>query len=160
MSYADSLMKTTAAAYDRFCQERFSLPDEAAISDLEKRINVAFPSDYRRFLLDFNGGIFTEPQIIAATPGCPIDRLTFMHGLGATHPTVELGRKRDLAIFDDNDPPQIVPIGYTIMGAFILLVVHPDGSGRILLKKAFGDSFLLASGIDEFFGLLQEPLYD
>jgi len=89
---------------------------------------------------------------------CPLDRLAFMSGIGATHSVAELASEADLALFDDNDPPQILPIGYTLMGNLIFLVTHPEDRGCIALKKAFSDEvYPLAEGIEEFFGLLREP---
>jgi hypothetical protein len=145
-----------AEAYQLFCTERFPLPTEKDVRDLETRISVSFPADYRLFLLQYNGGFFNEPQITPPIPECPVDRLTFLSGIRATHRSAELGRPGDLAIFDDNDPPQVVPIGYTIMGNLILLVTHPEGYGRILLRT-FDESFWLADGIEDFFELLRTP---
>jgi hypothetical protein len=154
-------MDSVELAYRHFCTERFVLPTPAQVTDLERRIGISFPEDYRRYLylLDFNGGYFSEPAVIGPSDECPQDRLRFMHGLGATHPTAELGQKGDLSLWDDNDPPQIVPIGCTIMGYFILLITHPDDRGCILLRS-FDESFFLADGINEFFGLLHQPTDD
>ena len=150
-------MTTIEYAYRRFSKARFPLPSDASVAELEQRIGVTFPDDYRQFLLEFNGGFFTEPVIVPSTPDCPEDALTSMFGLGASHPSSELARERDLALFTENDPPQIIPIGSTIMGGLIILIVRPDGRGQIFLKKAFGDFYLLAHGIEEFFELLHEP---
>lgn len=152
-------MDNIERAYNRFIDKRFPATNEQEISDLEKRIRVNFPEDYREYLLRYNGGYFSEPIITPVVEGCPQDRLTFMNGIRATHKSAELGRKEDLAIFNDNDPPQIVPIGYTLMGGLILLVTYPDPEefGCVVLKKAFGESYGLATSIDKFFGLLREP---
>src|SRR5262249_13482659 len=113
-------MNTIDHAYSQFCRKRFPLPSLASIANMEPEIGVVFPDDYRKFLLEYNGGWFTEPDIVAP-PGAPEDALTFMHGIGASHPRAELARPHELAIWDDNDPPQIVPIGYTLMGYFVML---------------------------------------
>ena len=39
----------------------------------------------------------------------------------------------------------------TPMGSLILLITHCDGRGQILLKEAYGGSFFLDDGINEFF---------
>ena len=127
------------------------------IAALEERIGVTFPEDYRQFLGAYNGGYFIDPAIEPVVDGCPQCYLTCMYGIGASHPTAELARQSDLELFDDNDPPAIVPIGDTPMGSLILLITHADGRGQILLKEAYGDSFFLADGINEFFELLREP---
>jgi hypothetical protein len=144
-------------AYRKFSTERFGLPSESQLRELEERIRVAFPDDYRRFVLEYNGGYFREPEITAVSEGCPRDGLTCLHGIGASHPYSELAQPRVLALFDDNDPPTIVPIGDTGMGGLIILITDPEGRGEIFLKQAFGDFYYLADGIAGFFGLLREP---
>ena len=119
-------MTVIEAAYNAFSRERFPLPTEMQLADLEQRIGVTFPDDYRRFVLAYNGGYFVEPDIVPPVKGCPVDCLTFMYGIARSHPSAELASRRSLALFADNDPPQIVPVGYTIMGNLILLVTHPE----------------------------------
>jgi len=150
-------MNTIAKAYSRFATRRFPLPSEAQLDALERRIGVTFPEDFRHFILAFNGGYFKEPDITPVTEGCPLDGLTFLSGIGASHEESELGRPFYLSLFDDNDPPKIVPIGRTALGGLIILVTESEGRGSIVLKQAFGGFFYLASGINEFFGLLREP---
>ena len=91
--------------------------------------------------------------------GCPQDALTCFHRIGASHRDAELARASRLALFDDNDPPIIVPIGHTSMGGLIILITEDEGRGEIFLKQAFGDFYVLADGIEEFFGLLREPTW-
>jgi hypothetical protein len=144
-------------AYRSFSTERFPLPTEAQLQDLEQRIKVRFPDDYRQFLLHFNGGYFTEPGITPVSEGCPLDGLTFLSGIGASHWEAELGSTRTMLIFDDNDPPKIVPIGDTTMGGLIILDTAPgEGRGEIYYKQAYGGFYYLAANIKEFFGLLRE----
>jgi hypothetical protein len=109
-------------------------------------------------LLSFNGGVFNEPSIISPTNEFPEAALWFMYGLKAAHPSTELARPSDLAIFDDNSPLQVLPIGCTPMNHLILLITHPDPTeyGAIVLKLAFGRSYFLAHGIEDFFSLLRE----
>src|SRR5260370_15782235 len=105
-------MNAIELAYAKFCKKRFPLPTEGKVSDLEKRIGIRLPPDCRRFILEYNGGYFTKPEINSVVEGCPVDCLDFMQGIGASHPSAELASEQDLALFDDNDPPQILPIGY------------------------------------------------
>lgn len=145
-------------AYAAFCEERFPLATEEQVAALERRMGVAFPGDYRDFVIEYNGGLFSEPRIVPPDDDCPLDRLTFLNGIGATHPTAELATPAELSMFDDNDPPQIVPIGYTLMGNLLFLITHPENRGYIGLKKAWSDeSFFLADGIEGFFALLTAP---
>ena len=41
----------------------------------------------------------------------------------------------------------------------IVLIAEHEGRGEIFLKQAFGDFYVLAEGIEEFFGLLREPTW-
>lgn len=151
-------MTTIEFAYRQFSRKRFPLPSEAKLRALEERIKVNFPGDYRQFLLNFNGGYFNEPEITPVGEGCPQDALTFLSGLGASHSEAELGEPGTLVLFDDNDPPKILPIGDTAMGGLIILDTAPgEGRGTVYLKQAFGDFYYLAEGIEAFFGLLREP---
>ncbi len=149
-------MTVIADAYRRFSTERFPLPTEEQVHALERSIGVTFPDDYRRFVLEFNGGYFSKPDITPVGEDCPQEALAFLYGIGASHREAELGRPSRTALFDDNDPPKIVPIGDAEMGGLIILVTEPEGRGQIFLKQAYGDFHYLAEGIEEFFELLQE----
>jgi hypothetical protein len=144
-------------AYRRFARVRFPLPTEDQLADVEQRIGVVFPDDYRRFILEFNGGYFDDPVIRPVEEACPEVILACLSGIGASHEYAELGEPSTLSLFDDNDPPKIVPIGYTIMGGLILLDTAPgEGRGAIYYKQAFGDFYFLADSVEEFFALLRE----
>jgi SMI1 / KNR4 family (SUKH-1) len=153
-------MTTIENAYDRFSLKRFPLPDAAQLAELEKRIGVKFPEDYRRFVLEFNGGYFKCPEITPVGEGCPLETLEILFGIGASHEEAELGRPSRTALFDDNDPPKILPIGRTGMAGLIILDTAPgEGQGAIFLKKAFGDFYYLVDGIEAFLALLREPTW-
>jgi hypothetical protein len=150
-------MTTIEYAYRRFCTERFPLPSEAQLAELEQRIGVVFPDDYRHYILEFNGGYFSEPEIEQMTGEPPQDGLRCLFGIRASHETAELGRPLHLSLFDDNDPPKFVPVGSTGMGGLIILITEEEGRGEILYKEAFGAFYGLAEGIEEFFELLKTP---
>jgi hypothetical protein len=151
-------MTTIEYAYRRFNTERFPLPSESQVAFLEQRINISFPDEFRRFVLEFNGGYFNEPVILPVVEGCPEDALSFICGISPSHEEALLGRDHYLSLFDDNDPPKILPIGGTPMGALIILDTAPgEGRGTIYFKQAFGDFYYLADGIEDFFDLLREP---
>jgi hypothetical protein len=82
-------MNTIESAYRPFSSERFPLPTEAQVRALEMRIKVDSPEDHRQILLDFNGGYFTEPEIVPVREGCPEDALTQSNGIGASHWSAE-----------------------------------------------------------------------
>ena len=145
-------------AYRRFSRVRFPLPTEEQLAELERRIDVAFPDDYRQFILEFNGGYFIEPEITPVGDGCPQDALTYLSGIGASHDIAELGESSTIDLFEDNHPPKVVPIGYTTMGGLIILDTAPgEGRGEIYYKQAFGEVYWMAEGIEQFFALLREP---
>lgn len=151
-------MSTIDFAYRQFCRERFPLPTDSQLRAVEMRIGVELPADYRQFILEFNGGYFSDPTIKPATDDCPEGCLAFLCGLNPLHEEAELGRASDLTLFDDNVPPKILPIGATPMGNLIILDTAPgDGNGAIYFKQAFGNFYYLADGIEEFFTLLRSP---
>ena len=146
-------------AYAKFCFERFGMATEQQLVLCERRCGITFPDDYRRYVLAYNGGYFNEPDFESPDEDCPADALTYMHGIGASHPTAELATQRLRAIFTGNDPPEFIPIGYTIMGYFVVILTRPEDRGTIFLKT-FDDFFFLASDVESFFGLLHEPTGD
>ena len=151
-------MTTIQSVCDRFCKERFPLPSEGQLFSLQRQIGVVLPPDYRDFILDFNGGCFTDPIITPVGPGCPTECLDSLFGIGASRPRIELGREADIALFDDNNPPKIIPIGLTAVGGLIILDTAPgDGNGCIFLKQAWGNFYYLTDSIEGFFALLREP---
>jgi hypothetical protein len=120
-----------------------------------------FPDDYRQFLLQFNGGYFKCPEIAPVGQNCPLETLQILYGIGASHVEAELGLPRRTALFDDNNPPKIIPIGSTGMGGLIILDTAPgEGRGDIFLKQAFGDFYYLTEAIEAFCALLREPTWD
>jgi len=150
-------MTAIGDAYRRFSRDRFPLPVEKQLAELEQRIGIVFPEDYRRFILEFNGGYFREPDIAPVGEGCPQDGLKFLSGIGASLINSELGEYSTLMLFDDNVPPKIVPIGGTPMGGLIILDTAPgEGRGEIYYKQAFGDFYWIAENIEEFFTLLRD----
>ena len=144
-------------AYRRFSAERFPLPSEAQLAALEQQIGVVFPDDYRQFVLEYNGGYFNEPEITPVGEGCPSSTLHILFGIGASHSEAEVGRPSRTNLFEDNNPPKILPIGRTGMGGLIILDTAPgDGRGEIYLKQEYGDFYWIAENIEEFFSLLRE----
>jgi len=78
-------MTTIESAYNRFSVERFPLPSEAQVAELEQRIGVRLPDEYRSFILEFNGGYFKCPEITPVGEGCPLETLEILFGIGASH---------------------------------------------------------------------------
>lgn len=114
-------MSVIEQAYSKWCQQRFPLPTERDISDLEQRITVRFPDHYRMYLLEWNGGIFSEPDIVAPAANYADDRLLWLNGIHASADYAELGSAFDLALFEDNSPPIVLPIGRTTANDLIMM---------------------------------------
>jgi hypothetical protein len=147
-------------AYQKFCVERFPAVSIEQIQDLEASINVHFADAYRYYLLAYNGGSFTYAKLLFPRERPGNEYLRFMNGIGTSHRATELGRKFDINLFDDNDPPQIVPIGSTWTNGLILLTTYgtdDEDDGKIIFKKEFGDFYFLADDIKQFFAGLEVP---
>ena len=151
------MSQTIRAIYDAFPARRFELPSEVQVLELERRLQIPLPGHYRQFILEFNGGCFGPPYpfISPVHDNAPLENLTDLWGIGASYPHAELGH--DTINFDDNDPPIILPIGYTERGSLLYLVTEdaPD-YGSICLKLAFcWTVYVIADTMEEFFGLLR-----
>jgi hypothetical protein len=152
-------MSAIQQVYDGFSTKRFPEISENEVAGLEARIRISLPKEYRRYLLAYNGGYFSDPIIDPEGGNCPNEGLSYMCGIGALDGVAELANDTHLSLFDDNDPLTILPIGATATGGLILLNTcrDPDEFGAVGIKIAFGESYYLADSIDEFFGLLQAP---
>lgn len=148
--------------YRKVVKERFPLPTDQQVAALEAKIGVRFPPDYRRYLLDYNGGWFGDHSldVPAEVHNSSLDCL---YGIGADHESAELGRPSDMSLFDDNDPPEVVIIGRTTFNYLIVLGVHEETYGQIFIKtywsqfsKTEQEWFWLADSIEDFFDLIPD----
>jgi len=145
-----------ANAYNQFCETRFPQISEQEIENLESEIGVELPSDYRDYLLEFNGGYFNEPLITPPDEDWPKSWLNAMYGILAPHDFAEIGQLSDILTFEDNipgAPPVVLTIGNTSKNYLILLDTSPEDNGSIYLRT-FTETYQLAYGIEDFFELL------
>ena len=145
--------------HEKYSKTSFPSASSGAISELENKIGVQLPATYRDYLLKFNGGFFVDPTIVEDTSiDRPEDGLTYLRGISATHDSAELGSRQSLALYDDNDPVCVLPIGGTIMGNLLLMYVEygADDYGTIALATP-DDAYFLADNILEFFSLITDP---
>lgn len=152
-------MNPIESIYQNYCTVRFPLPTLKQLLGVENRLGVLFPANYRDFLLKYNGGYFDRPSIVSDRMRGLSDSLDVLDGIGATVPSAELGSPSSMSLIEDNTPPYVVPIGYTVCGNLLLLVTGGDESerGSILLKLASTDEYLvLASSIGDFCRLLSK----
>ncbi len=143
--------------YQKYVRKRFSLPTEKEVAALEERINAKFPPEYRWFLLRYNGGWFKENSLENFDDRISGRCVDCLYGIKAGHESAELGNRADMALFDDNDPPQIVIIGNTVMNQLIVLGVHPENYGEIYFKT-FTEFIFMTDSLEEFFGMISDPL--
>jgi SMI1 / KNR4 family (SUKH-1) len=151
------MSQAVRAIYDTLPVHRFPLPTEEQVRELERRLKIPLPGHYRQFILEFNGGCFQEPWplITPVHDDAPLEHLSDLWGIGADYPHAELGH--DTCNFDDNDPPIVLPIGYTVRNCLLYLGTEdaPD-YGSVCVKLAFcWTVFVIADTMDEFFGLLR-----
>ena len=145
-------------AYLKWCKQRFPLPGEQEISDLERRISAHFPKHFRDFLLEWNGGLFTWPNIIIGEDDHSVGSLKYLSGVHVPVDFAELGRAFDLSLFEDNNPPIILPIGRTTANDLIMLNVDlgDEDDGAVFLRTTDQNTIRLGATMDEFFSLLRE----
>lgn len=155
--YEGAEMDPIALAYCRFSQERYPLPTESQVEEVEKRLGVRLPNDFRDFILEYNGGYFSDPRIGAPTDEWPLDSLCAIDGIGASDPDDELANDFIMRIFTDNDPPFLLPFSYTNNGNLLILSLKGEDRGAIYMQQAgTREWFLIANNIEEFFGLLRD----
>jgi len=139
--------------FDHFAIERFPLPKDAEIANLEQKLGTSFPDSYRRFLLRFNGAYFDDSKLSLHIAGID-DSLRLISGLNATVPTAAVGNSDDIDLLEDNSPIRLLPIGYTTLGNLVLLNLVQNG--KVVLKVAYsGESFDVADDILEFIRLVR-----
>ncbi len=163
-------MSTVKDVYARCCTTRFPLPNESEIESLESRLEMRFPDRYRKYLLSYNGGFFSNAVIVFPEPITvqwrdgevthKQDIMEQMYGLHSAHPYAEIGRESDINLFDDNKPIQLLPVGRTIMGSLLLLDMLQGHEGEILIKFPSEGAYPIADNIDELFDLIEPQAND
>lgn len=132
---------------------------EDAIANAERTLGVVFPEDYRRFLLEHNGGtpvpdaFFIEDVDQYALVDC-------FFGLG--RPSDDL--LRYFSEIEDRIPEAHVPIGVDPGNNVLLMDLGPEGMARVYYwddLSAFGQStdeentYLVAGSFTDFLSKLQ-----
>lgn len=150
-------MTAIERVYKQHCIQRFSPPKPAEIELVETRLGNGLPQSYRQYLLEYNGGIFDEPELQLHDQSIPAEHVSFMCGITSEEGMAALARKQDLAIFEDNFPVELLKIGSTVSGGLLLLVIDPDcedEDGDIAVKTVGHGIQFLADDIYSFFELL------
>jgi hypothetical protein len=152
-------MKTSIGhAYSKWCKQRFPLPTEQDVFDLEHKLSARFPDQYRRYLLEWNGGMFSRPRIIGGDDDSSVGHLLAMSGIHAAIDFAELANPADLALFEDNSPPIILPIGTTTANNLIMIsmAVGEVDDGTVFLRTMSDENIYLSKTIEAFFNLLRD----
>lgn len=152
------------------CSDPFPLPTAEQVQALQNRWDISFPENYRAYLVRYNGGFFDGPIIRLPEPITVQWRdglvthhelaLDTLYGLCATHRSAELGSESSVNTFDDNDPVQLLPIGYTASGCMLLMDFYPGLEGNILVKFPSEKAYKIAEDFDQFLSLLVIPRDD
>jgi hypothetical protein len=158
-------VETIASLYSRCCTHRFPSVERDELDSLESRIGRSLPRDYRKFLLEFNGGVFRratinlpEPLTVEWRDGLVThteDELDCLYGLRAPFDFAILESPSNLTLLEQGDPIDLLPMGYTACGSLLLLGLVPDIEGSILIKfPSDQNAFEIADGIESFFDLI------
>jgi hypothetical protein len=138
--------------YLRFSKTRQSLPNTDDIAVFENAIQKQLPDDFKKFLLEYNGGVFDNPYIYAHSDVPFRDRLDVLFSLNSSEKYADL--LGSTYLFDDNIPCILLPFGYTISGNLLVLDFLENVNGTVLLKIASSNQFYhFATSFTEFMEL-------
>lgn len=130
---------------------------EADIVVLENRLGVRFPSRYRDFLLQHNGGQPTPDIIdIADAPGTPTDVQVFF---GIERPVESSDISWNVQLLLERCPNlRAIPIGCDSGGNLFCLRIEGESAGMIVycdLDSSDCDIYHVAHDFDEFLSLIR-----
>ncbi|WP_437494839.1 SMI1/KNR4 family protein [Sorangium sp. So ce1014] len=113
---------------------------DADISKFEQRIGAILPEQYRRFLLEFNGGIPTPGTVdVEGLPGASTDVQVFF-GIGSSIESSDLNW--NLTTLAERLEDELLPIAIDSGGNVFCLVLQGDDRGAVVccdLQPVFGD---------------------
>ncbi|MBC2163881.1 SMI1/KNR4 family protein [Listeria booriae] len=131
----------------------------AAIEDFEQRYNLKLAEDYKKFLLDFNGG-YADPNVFKISEEQGESALNTLYGLGIDDEYDELG-----SVYESLDgiiPSDFISIADDSGGNQICLGVDDDYFGKVFvwihdmeIEEDMDNMFLLADD----FKLFLDELY-
>ena len=149
------------AVYDRFCTRRFALPTKQRLCEVEAVIGATFPADFRKFILEFNGGVFENALAIPRSPisakwrdGVAVHHDLSIEILCGIDASFQLGGVSDYAMFENNMPLKLLPIGYAAEGTLVL-GFGADLHGRIFIKMTYDIPIEVCASISELFALIR-----
>lgn len=149
------------AVYDRYCTQRFALPTEQRLCEVEAVIGARFPEEFREFILQFNGGVFDNALAIPRSPisakwrdGIAVHHDLSIEILCGIDAPFKLGGPSDYAMFENNVPLKLPPIGYAEEGTLVL-GISADVRGSIFIKMTYDVPIEICTSIFELFDLMR-----
>lgn len=130
--------------------------DEAELREVEARLQIELPSDYRQFLVDHNGGVPKPRHFI--TENGEKSSVRFFYAIGASQPTKNLVGMSENYREELNLPTSFLPVA--LLDLNDLLLVHSGSAGGVywwrIIEEGFDESRLqkVAGTFDAFLHLL------
>lgn len=131
---------------------------EHDLSDLESSLDVVLPKDYRRFLLQHNGGVPQPRRFVI--PGCDGEALVDVFlGIRTSNDIADWVEE-----LDDDLPAGFLPIGFD-PGGNALLLDTTDGAGKVYYwdsgrhfatSSDLENTYPIASSFTDFLGSLMD----
>ena len=97
------------------------------ISEVESGLNVTFPLEYKKFLLQHNGG-YPDPGTFTVGDSSEESHVSYFF---AIHDGDSSNLLKTLKLIKTRIPPNMLPIAYDDFGNLILLVVGGERTGQI-----------------------------
>lgn len=124
---------------------------EQRLSELERELGVRLPEGYRKFVLQFNGGL-PRPDIIdvEGAPGSPTDVQVFF-GIGRRIESSDL--EWNLRMYASRIPAGMLPVACDSGGNLFCISVAGEDAGRVIyvdFEAAEPMSYMVAMDFDLF----------
>jgi len=102
----------------------FGVLSRLELEDFEKTNEIVLPSDYREFLLEFNGGVPNPNRNMQRDT-----RVSYIFGMHNGEYYASLYKHVDM--FKNRLPLSTFPIASDFFGNLFIMSVHPEGLGHI-----------------------------
>jgi hypothetical protein len=104
--------------------------DEASVVALERRLGTSLPSDYRRFLIESNGGVPLRRGFRSQASG---QEWSINVIFGLTRPLASSNVQSNIEATSETRPAGQLPIAATDTGEFVLLSIGGRRPGAVSL---------------------------
>lgn len=148
--------------YDKCCTSRFPLPTEQRVREVEQVISAKVPEAYRSFLLEFNGGVFENAIAIPRKPiaakwrdGIAVHDDLSIEILNGIDATFAFGMSSDYAVYENNSPLKLLPIGYAGAQGLLVLGMSGDIRDSVFVHFSYDIPIEIATNVVDFFRLIK-----